>query len=130
MPLYTSYAFPDRDTEQQLNLGGGMKTISDYPELSQALIAGVGYGTISFLYNTLANVWPINASGYLLSLNPQANLEFGGGECTAQRFFIQFTVAPNPEGSTASPATDVSMSVSVLVLCIQKNPWASRGLYP
>ena len=84
-PLYTTYGFPDRDTEQQMNLGGGMKMIS----YGECLMSGVGYGTITFLYNTLANVWPIAMNGYLLSEYPNANLEFGGGQCTAQRFFFQ-----------------------------------------
>ena len=126
-PLYTTYGFPDRDTEQQANLGGGQKMIS----YGQTLMAGVGFGTVSFLYNTLANTWPIAMSGYLLNQSPLGNLEFGGGQCTAQRFFVQFSVSPNAAGSTASPATDVSMSVSVLVLALRKNArMPVRGTYP
>ena len=125
-PYYTTYSFPDRDTEQQMQLGGGMKVI----QYGRTLMTGVGYGTISFAYNTLANIWPIAMSGYPLSLNPLADLEFGGGQCTGMRFFFTFSVSPNAAGSTASPSTDVSMSVSTLVPALSKNIVGDRGTYP
>lgn len=125
-PLYTTYAFPDKDTAQQNKLNS-MKMIA----YGKAFMTGVGYGTISFYYTTLANLWPIQMTGYLLNQNPTFDLPFGGGQATGPRFFVQFTVSPNPAGSTASPATDNAMSVSDLSLWLKNNArMLDRGVWP
>jgi hypothetical protein len=127
-PYYTTYAFPDRDQEQQLQLGGHMKMVS----YTASYISGVGYLVLTILCENLANAWPVNSTGeYLLQAGPQYDLEWPGGQATAQRFFQRFAVQPNPAGSTASPATDVAFTLTNYVMALKPNKrYGVRGSYP
>lgn len=135
-PYYTTYGIPDRDTEEQKNLGGGMKMVA----YLQALIAGTGYLEWSIFCNTLAQLivngvqWSPRVCGaldYLMQTSPIANTEWAGGQATAQRFFLQLASAPNPLGSTTHPTTDNSFSISVLEAAIKANArYKIRGRYP
>lgn len=124
-PYYTTYAFVDRDTEQQMDLGGGLKTVS----YSFTTIAGVGLLTPQLLYNFLNQPWSIQGqngteSQYPLSLVPPGDLEWSGIMAQGYRFFYKIAPIPNPAGSTAKPATDVKFSLSSFTLCLRKK---SRG---
>ena len=126
-PFYVTYAMPDRDQEQQMQLGAGMKLAAYFT----AFVSGVGYMTVSILYNSLANTWPLTGTGYLLSTSPTFDLEWGAGQATAQRFFVQFAPYPNAAGSTPSPATDVQFSLTSMMLALKVNKRAPvRGSYP
>jgi hypothetical protein len=124
-PYYTTYAFVDRDTEQQMDLGGGLKTVS----YSFTTIAGVGLLTPQLLYNFLNQPWSIQGqtggeSQYALSLQPPGDLEWSGIMAQGYRFFFRVAPIPNPAGSTAKPTTDVKFSLSSFTLCLRKK---SRG---
>lgn len=124
-PYYTTYAFVDRDTEQQMDLGGGLKTVS----YSFTTIAGVGLLTPQLLYNFLNQPWSIQGqtgteSQYPLSLFPPGDLEWSGLMAQGYRFFMRYAPIPNPAGSTAKPTTDVKFSLSNFTLCLRKK---SRG---
>lgn len=124
-PYYTTYAFVDRDTEQQLDLGGGLKTVS----YSFTTIAGIGLLTPQLLYNFLNQPWSIQGqtgteSQYALSLFPPGDLEWSGIMAQGYRFFMKYAPIPNPAGSTAKPTTDVKFSLSSFTLCLRKK---SRG---
>jgi hypothetical protein len=124
-PYYTTYAFVDRDQEQQLDLGGGLKTVS----YSFTTIAGVGLLTPQLLYNFLNQPWSIQGqsgtgSQYPLSLLPTGDLEWSGLMAQGYRFFYKVAPIPNPAGSTAKPTTDVKFSLSSFTLCLRKK---SRG---
>ena len=124
-PYYTTYAFVDRDTEQQMDLGGGLKTVS----YSFTTIAGVGVLTPQLLYNFLNQPWSIQGqtgteSQYALSLQPPGDLEWSGIMAQGYRFFFRVAPIPNPAGSTAKPTTDVKFSLSSFTLCLRKK---SRG---
>lgn len=124
-PYYVTYAFVDRDTEVQMDLGGGLKTVS----YSFTTIAGVGLLTPQLLYNFLNKPWSIAGqsgagSQYALSLLPPGDLEWSGLNAQGYRFFFKVAPIPNPAGSTAQPATDVKFSLSSFTLCLRKK---SRG---
>jgi hypothetical protein len=135
-PYYDTYAFPDRDTEQQLQLGSGMKMVT----YAQFLLAGVGYAQLAVFINTLATriedavqVSPLSCdpTDYLLSTSPNNNLEWAAEQATGQRFFWRIASTPNPAGTTASPATDNGFSLSVLGIGMKQNArFKVRGLYP
>lgn len=116
-PQYATYAFPDRDQEQQLQLGGFQKMIA----YSATFISGVGYLTITALVTTLANAWTVTGSGYLLKTNPTQDLEWQGGQATGPRFFILYATSPNAAGSTPSPATDNQFSIASFTLALKMN---------
>lgn len=116
-PYYTTAGFPDKDTEIQNQLGP-MKILS---YLTEFVPSGVGELTIQILYGTLANLWPIQGTGYLLSADQQFNLPFGGGQATGPRFFVKTLSVPNPEGETASPSTDNAFSISSMSAWLKKN---------
>lgn len=125
-PYYVTYGHPDRDTEQQMQLGGGLKMLT----YLQSLFAGVGNMNWSILCNTLANPWPL-VGIYPMSQNPLRNAEWAAGQATAQRFFVKFASSPNPEGDTPNPATDNAFSLSVLVVGIKPNARMKvAGSYP
>lgn len=125
-PYYVTYGHPDRDTEQQMQLGGGLKMLT----YLQSLFAGVGNMNWSILCNTLANPWPL-VGIYPMSQNPLRNAEWAGGQATAQRFFVKFASSPNPNGDTPSPATDNAFSLSVLVVGLKPNARMKvAGSYP
>lgn len=124
-PYYITYAFVDRDQEQQLDLGSGLKTVS----YSFTTIAGVGLLTPQLLYNFLNKAWSIQGqsgtgSQYPLSLFPLGDLEWSGLMAQGYRFFMRYAPIPNPAGSTAKPTTDVKFSLSSVSLCLRKK---SRG---
>lgn len=124
-PYYVTYAFVDRDQEQQLDLGGGLKTVA----YSFTTIAGVGLLTPQLLYNFLNQAWSIagqsgTGSQYPLSLFPPGDLEWSGLQAQGYRFFFKVAPIPNPAGSTANPTTDVKFSLSSFTLCLRKK---SRG---
>lgn len=127
-PYYVTYGMPDRDTEVQNNLGGGLKTIS----YNQAFFPGVGFMNWILLYNSLANQWPLSSFGeYLMQLSPLRNAEWAGGQATGQRFFTKFASVPDPNGTTANPATDNAFSLSVLVVSMRNNArMGVTGAYP
>lgn len=135
-PYYTTYGMPDRDTEKQEKLGGGMKMVS----YTQSLINGIGYQQFAIFCNTLATVinagvqWSpriCGATDYLMQANPTANMEWAGGQATAQRFFIRFASTPDAAGSTASPSTDNAFGVSVIGVALRENAkYKVRGRYP
>lgn len=125
-PYYVTYGFPDRDAEQQMQLGGGLKMLT----YLQSFFFGVGTMDWSILYNSLANIWRLKGS-YPMSTSPLRNAEWAGGQCTAQRFFFKFASVPNPQGTTATPATDNSFGLSVLVVGMKKNArMPVAGRYP
>lgn len=126
-PYYVTYAFPDRDQEQQEQLGGFMKMVA----YTGTYIAGYGLLTISVYQNNLVNVWPLSGGGYALQANPPNDTEWSGAQAIAQRFFFKFTVAPNPAGSTAHPLTDVAFSLTSFVAALKPNKrMPVRGAYP
>lgn len=135
-PYYTTYAFPDRDTEVQNQLGGGMKTES----YMQSVVSGIGYMQLLIFVNTLATLivggvqWSPRACGltdYLMQLVPYGNLEWGCNQATGQRFFHRFASTPNAAGTTASPSTDNQFSLSVLVVSMRANArYRVRGVFP
>ena len=125
-PYYVTYAFPDRDQEQQLQIGGHMKMIA----YTHAFISGVGILTITILYETLANAWALNGV-YVLQGSPLFDLEWGGGNAQAQRFFFKYSMAPNPAGSSAEPSTDVAFGLTSVVISMkQAKRMPVRGSYP
>ena len=119
-PRYTSYALPDRDQEQQLQLGGHMKLVS----YTHSFVTGIGNLTISILYESLANVWGLNGV-YELQQSPLFDLEWGGGNAQAQRFFFQYAMSP------LVGQTDVAFSLTTLVVAMRKcSRMPVRGSYP
>ena len=138
-PYYVTYGFPDRDAEQQLQLGGGLKMLT----YQQAFFFGVGNMGWSVYCNTLGpafiqnglgsvqvNPWPLTGT-YPMQLSPPRNAEWPGGQAVGQRFFHKFASSPNPQGTTASPATDNAFSLTVLVCGMKPNARGKvAGTYP
>jgi hypothetical protein len=114
-PRYVTCALPDTDAASQLQLGNQMKMVS----YSKSIIAGIGILNISIRFNALTKVWPLDCSR-TLQTSPDFDLEWAGGQCQAQRFFIRFTVAPNPSGTSAHPSTDVSFALTGFALAVKK----------
>lgn len=124
-PFYTCYGMPDRDTESQLQLGGGLKVLT----YQQAFFSGIGYMNWSVFCNSLAtivvdgeqwNPWPLTGV-YLMSAGPVRQAEWPGGQATAQQFFFSFASSPDPDGTTANPVTDNAFSLSKLVAGLKIN---------
>lgn len=125
-PYYVTYGVPDRDSEQQFQLGGGLKMLT----YLQAFFSGVGNMNWSVLYNSLANLW-VNPGVYLMQVSPLRNAEWPSCQATGQRFFIKFASSPNPAGATAHPATDNAFSLSALVIGMKVNARMKvAGSYP
>lgn len=133
---YTTYRFPDRDTEQQEKLGGGEK-MNTY---MQSLVSGTGFMQFSVFINTLATLvvnavqWSPRNCGprdYLLQASPTANAEWAAMQATGQGFFYRFASTPNPAGTTAHPTTDNGFAISILVVGMKQNArYKIRGRYP
>lgn len=131
LPYYVTYAMPDREQEQQLQLGGHMKMVA----WSNHFVYGYGTLTITILYNLLSSPWPITGVYPLqpppTGTDPIFDTEFGGGNCQSQRFFWKFAVTPNPEGTSPLPATDAAFNLtSVIAALKQAKRMPVRGAYP
>lgn len=118
-PYYTTYACPDRDEEQSLQLGAHMKMVA----YTHTYISGLGNLTITIFGDNLLNPWPI-VGDYPLQTVPNSDLEWAGGNAQAQRFFFQFSVA-------AATGTDNWFSMSTFapsITTLARMP--VRGSYP
>lgn len=88
-PYYVTYFFPSHQLEQVLGMGTQRKML----EYFQYLASGVGQFRISFLCNSLTNVWPLNCVRDL-SLDPQFDIEHPGSNATGQRIAFKFEGLP------------------------------------
>ena len=109
-PWYVTYFVPSHDQEAQLSyrlpngqplpIGAGRKLLS-YLSAFVAAPAGMGSAatnlTISFLVNSLSNVWPLSVTRPLIA-NPTADLECGAGSAQGQRIAIKLASAPQQPG--------------------------------
>ena len=119
-PLYVTYGFPFRDQEEQYQLGSGLKMV----KYLQAFNSGIGVITLALLYNSLDKVWPLTGV-YTMQASALRNTEWGGGQATAQRFFVHLSFAP------IAGQTDINFSLSVLSMALAKNARGSvAGAYP
>ena len=98
IPYYTTYAFPEPNTAQALQIGGGLKMVS----YCYGLIAGTGKMTISIYYNLLNKLWTLSGGGTgagqsITVMNPDPNwdTEWGGAQATGKRFWFRFASSPN-----------------------------------
>lgn len=127
VPYYKTYALPSRDEEQQQQLGGGQKILAKLI----STVDFIGELTFTVYYGTLASAWPLTGSGYLSQPTPGPfDIEWTGGMAQGYRFFIGFSVTPNPAGTTASPTTDVALSITSLTVGLKKARMSERGSYP
>lgn len=118
-PYYVTYGFPDRDQEQGLQIGAGMKLVA----YVSCFVGGIGSLTISILYESLANVWP-KTGVYPLQTGPLFDLEWGGGNCQAQRVFFKFAVTP-------TAGTDVAVNLTTFTAGLRAaKRMMVRGRYP
>jgi hypothetical protein len=86
---YVTYFFPSHVIESALGLGTTRKML----EFFQYLAIGVGVLRVSFLCNSLTNVWPLNCVRDL-SLDPQFDIEHPGSSATGQRIAFKFESLP------------------------------------
>lgn len=120
LPYYVTYAFPDRDQEQQLQLGGGMKMVA----YTSTLVSGTGIMTILVVPETLAGTWPLSGT-YQMQSVPKFDTEWAGGMCQAQRMFFKFLFAP------LAGTTDVAFNLDSLTVWLkQSKHMPVRGAYP
>lgn len=105
-PYYVTYAFPSREQEQGLQLGSVRKLLT----YVTAFVSGTGTMTLSYLVNTLANVWPLNSQRNLL-LNPTRDQNFAGGSATGERFFLKFASSPATGTDNAFNLSKVMASI-------------------
>lgn len=124
-PYYKTYGMPARDEEQQLQLGGGQKLLA----YTSTVQGGVGIFAISVYYGDLVSLWPLNGTGYVMQEDP-FDTEWGGGNAQGNRFFFEFSVSPNPEGSTSKPATDVALAITSFMAALKPPRMRVRGSYP
>ena len=89
-PYYVTYFFPSHILEQVLGIGTQRKML----EFFQYLATGVGELRVSFLCNSLTNVWPLNCIRDL-SLDPQFDIEHPGSNATGQRIAFKFEGLPS-----------------------------------
>lgn len=84
VPYYVTYFFVNHGQEIALQLGAHRKMVSYFT----AFIAGVGFVTIIGLTDGLGNAWPLTAKRQL-AIAPKFDLEWPGGNITAQRTAFQ-----------------------------------------
>jgi hypothetical protein len=86
---YVTYFFPSHQIEQALGLGSQRKML----EFFQYEAEGDGQLRISFLCNSLTNVWPINCIRDLAAVS-DFDTEHPGASATGQRIAIKFEGFP------------------------------------
>lgn len=138
-PYYTTYFFVSHEQEAQLSyqlangqrqpLGSGRKLLQ---YLSAFISTPAGFNsappnratnlTISFLVDSLTNVWPITALRVLTD-SPTHDLECGAGSAQGQRIAVRFSTAP------ASPVTtkDNGFQISHLTVWLRQARVPIRG---
>ena len=113
---YTTCALPTREMEMQFQLGSGLKL----HQFFTAFISAIGNITITMYVNNLQNPWPLTCVRQP-GLNPNFDLEWGGGNCSkGQRYF--FKVQPSP-----ITGSDTYFNVNRLVPWFKKAKTTSRG---
>jgi hypothetical protein len=134
-PWYVTYFVPSHDQEAQLSyrlpngqpapIGAGRKLLS---YLSAFIAAPAGMGSaatnvvISFLVNSLTNVWPISHTRPLIA-NPTADLECAAGSAQGQRIAIKLASVPQQPGVQ----TDNGFQLSHLTIWIKGARVPVRG---
>jgi hypothetical protein len=130
-PYYITAAFPDKQQEQQLGLGGGFKMMS----WMRAMFYGVGYMNITLLVNFLNNTWLLDGAPavgkYLMSLSPVRGAPWPCAQATGDLMFVRFASTPNASGATPSPSTDNQFSLSRLSVWMRQNArYLDPGVWP
>jgi hypothetical protein len=117
VPYYVTYGFVTSEQEQAYQLGSVLKMLA----YGTAFIQGPGIMTVTWMVNTLANVWKNEQTGLPINsvrdMSPMEDhdMNFAGGSVTGEKIFFKYASTPLPD------QTDNAFSISRMMAAIVKN---------
>lgn len=115
-PYYVTYFLPSPEEEQALQLDAGRKMIA----YITAYVSAISNLTIQILCDRLGNPWPLSVTRQP-GMNPNFDLESGGGYAQAQRMALK--IYPTP----AAGQTDNTFGLSRVSVWFRKSRLSVRG---